>query len=167
MRLARLGPTILLVAALSLAACTTSEPGWTYAAPPSETPIPSLDASAAAPSGEASAPASGAPSAGAESPAASGGAGGTVVQVSASGIKFEQATLDVPADNPFTLEFANNDAGIPHDVDIRDSGGASLFKTEIFPGVETRSYDAPPLPAGAYQFVCTVHPTMIIDATAG
>ena len=158
MRLARLGPAILLVAALSLAACTTSEPGWTYAAPPSETPIPSLDASAPGPSGEASAPASAAPSA---------GAGGTVVQVSASAIKFDQSTLDVPADTPFTLEFANNDSGIPHDVDIRDSGGTSLFKTEIFPGVETRSYDAPALPAGAAQFVCTVHPTMIVDVTAG
>ena len=47
-----------------------------------------------------------------------------------------------------------------------DATGAELFKGEIFNGVETRTYDVPALDAGAYAFVCTVHPTMIGTLTA-
>ena len=36
----------------------------------------------------------------------------------------------------------------------------------VFPGVETRSFDAPALPAGSYTWVCTVHPNMQIAVTA-
>jgi plastocyanin len=32
---------------------------------------------------------------------------------------------------------------------------------DIFPGVEIRPYDVQPLAAGAYQFVCSVHPNMV------
>jgi plastocyanin len=154
----------IAVLVFALAACTSGDPGWTYAPPPSETPVPS-----AVPSGE---PASPAPS-GAVSPAPSGAVSpapsvpaGDVVQVSAVGIAFEQSTLTVPADAPFQIEFANNDAGIPHNVEIKNAAGESLFSGEIFNGVETRTYDAPALPAGSYQFICTVHPTMIIEVTA-
>ena len=38
--------------------------------------------------------------------------------------------------------------------------GTEVFKGEIFPGVATKTYDVPALDAGAYAFVCTVHPTM-------
>ena len=93
-------------------------------------------------------------------------AGGEVVTVTATNIVWEQADLEVPADAPFTLELVNNDASVPHNVDIRDQAGTSLFTTDTFPGVETRSFDAPALTAGAYQFVCTVHPNMIIDVNA-
>ena len=168
MRPARLGSALVVAVILAVAACSSEQPGWTYAPPPSETPIPSGPAGSEAP--EASMPASPGTSAGAESPAASAPAasgGAAVVKVSALNIQFEQSTLDVPADTAFTLEFANNDPAVPHDVDIRDSAGTSVFKTEIFPGPETRTFDAPALAAGAYQFVCTVHPTMIIDVTAG
>lgn len=155
---ARRPATVLVLLAVILGGCTTTEPGWTFAPAPSVTPLPSVDATAD--------PGSPNPTdEGAESPGATDGAAGTVVQVSAVGIAFEQATLDVPADTAFTLEFANNDSGIPHDVDIRDANGTSVFKTDIFNGVETRTYDVPALPAGAYTFVCTVHPAMVIDVT--
>ena len=91
---------------------------------------------------------------------------GEVVTVTATNIVWEQADLEVPAGTAFTLELVNNDASVPHNVDIRDQAGTSLFTTETFPGVETRSFDAPALAAGAYQFVCTVHPNMIIDVNA-
>ena len=35
-----------------------------------------------------------------------------------------------------------------------------MFKGDIFPGVETRPYSVPALQAGAYKFVCDVHPNM-------
>lgn len=158
MRHALLVLASLLLAAVALAGCSTSEAGWTYAPPPSETPVPSVDGGSPAPSGDSESPSPG-ETAGSSAPS------GTVVQISALNIQFEQSTLELPADTPFTIEFANNDNGVPHDVDIRDASGASLFKTDIFNGVETRTFEAPALPAGTYQFICSVHPTMVIDVT--
>jgi mono/diheme cytochrome c family protein/plastocyanin len=103
------------------------------------------------------------------SPAASdsGAPSGTVVKESALNIAFEVKELTVPADAPFQIEFENKDAGIPHNIAIKDASGGDLFVGEIFPGVETRTYDIPPLPAGTYTFVCTVHPNMTGTITAG
>ena len=172
-------PAVIAVAiatvTLCLAACSTEEAGWTYAPPPTEvaasgapsgepgSPAPSGEVSPA-PSGSASAAPSGSATPSGSAPASA--ATGEVVTVTATNIVWEQADLEVPADTPFTLEVVNNDASVPHNVDIRDQAGASLFTTDTFPGVETRSFDAPALTAGAYQFVCTVHPNMIIDVTA-
>ena len=172
MRLAR-PATAIAIAALAIAGCASAEPGWTYAPPPSATPVPSLEPSAV-PSAAASAGASAAPSAAvsaapsaAVSAAPSGAVGGDVVQVSAVNVLFDQKTLTVPAAVPFKIEFANNDPTVPHDVVIKDGAGATLFAGATFPGVETRTYDAPALPAGPFQFICSVHPTvMIIEVTA-
>jgi plastocyanin len=83
--------------------------------------------------------------------------------ISAVGIKYEQDTLTAPAGTPFQIQFQNKDAGVPHNVSLHQGGstGAELFKGTIFNGVETRTYDVPALDAGAYAFVCSVHPTMI------
>jgi plastocyanin len=140
--------TIALAAVLS--ACTaTSAPGWTYA-PPTEAPP-----SQPAPSGDASA----APSA--EAPPDNGGGGGDVVEVSALMIQFEQTELSAPADKDFVIRFDNKDAGTPHNVEIKDASGQSVFKGEIFNGVAVKDYAVPALAAGTYQFICTVHPNMV------
>ncbi len=179
-------PAVIAVAiatvAFCLAACSSSEEaGWTYAPPPTEvaasgapsgepgSPAPSTEVSPAPsepPSAPPSAPASAAPSGSAPASAPASGATGEVVTVTASNIAFEQADLEVPAGTPFTLEFVNNDASVPHNVEIRDQAGKPVFKTDTFPGVETRTFDAPALPAGPYQFACTIHPNMIIDVNA-
>jgi mono/diheme cytochrome c family protein/plastocyanin len=100
-------------------------------------------------------------------PPASEAPSGTVLKISALNIKFDTDTLTAPADTAFKIEFANNDAGTQHNVEIRDSNGQSLFKGDIFPGVETRTYDVPALPAGTYTFICTVHPNMTGTLTVG
>lgn len=149
---------------LILAACSSAQAEWTYAPPPSEPPqsgAPSGEPASAPPSGEASAAPSAAASAAASAPVPSG----AVVQVSATGVKFDQSELQVPADTPFTIEFANNDNGVPHNIQIRDASGSEVFLTDTFNGVETRTFEAPSLAAGSYQFVCTIHPNMIIDVT--
>jgi cytochrome c oxidase subunit 2 len=89
-------------------------------------------------------------------------AAGPTLQVSASGIAYEQKELTAPADTPFKIAFDNKDAGVPHNVAIHQGSptGQEVFKGEIFAGVATKTYDVPALPAGAYAFVCTVHPTM-------
>ena len=74
---------------------------------------------------------------------ADGPAGEPVIH--AKDVAFVESTITAPADVPFTLEFVNEDAGIPHNVEIKDGGGTSVFKGEIFPGVETRVYDVPAL----------------------
>ena len=80
---------------------------------------------------------------------------------------FQPTEFHAPADTPFTIALDNQDAGTPHNVELKDSSGASVFTGDIFNGVETRVYDVPALPAGAYTFVCSVHPNMTGTATIG
>lgn len=153
---------LLALAALVAACSSSAEPGWTYT-PASPTAAASA-APSAVPSGEppASAPASEAPSA-----APSEAPGGDVVAISALNIAFEQTEVSAPADTAFVIRFENKDAGIPHNVEIKDANGAQVFMGEIFNGVETRDYQVPALPAGTYQFICTVHPNMVGTLTVG
>jgi len=106
--------------------------------------------------------ASGAPSA----PAASTDPNAKVVTISAQNIAFTTPTVTAPAGAAFTLSFDNQDAGIPHDVQIKDASGAQVFKTDVFPGVAKRDYPVPALKAGTYAFACTVHPNMTGTLTA-
>ncbi len=142
-RLLRL-PLVLLAVAAIATGCVSASAGWTYAPAPSITPPPSNAASG----DPSSAPSSGDPN---------------TVMISALGVKFEQSGVSAPAGTPFKIEFDNKDAGTPHNVAIHEGGatGPELFKGEVFPGVEVRTYDVPALDAGEYAFICTVHPTMI------
>jgi len=92
-------------------------------------------------------------------PAQTGGAG-QAVEVAAANIAFTTGELRAPADTPFTLRFLNEDDGIPHNVEVFDAGGTSVFQGEIFNGTDQRDYQVPALPAGQYTFICTVHPNM-------
>ena len=145
----------LSAVALAAAACSAdTAPGWTYAAP-TEAP------SAAASSGASAAPSSGAsaaPSGSASAAPSAGGAGGAV-QISALNIAFEQTSATAPADAPFTIHFNNKEA-VPHNVDVKDSSGASKFKGDIVTGPKEVDYQVPALPAGDYTFVCDVHANM-------
>jgi mono/diheme cytochrome c family protein/plastocyanin len=92
------------------------------------------------------------------SPAPSTDPNAEVVDFVATGILFTESEVSAPADVAFTLTFDNQDAAIPHDVVINDASGTQVFKTDTFPGVETRSYTVEPLAAGTYPFLCSVHP---------
>jgi cytochrome c oxidase subunit 2 len=103
-----------------------------------------------------------APSASSE-PGASQGPGQSVtLTLAAQGIAFDKSSLEAPANTPFKIAFANNDAGIPHNVAIhKDSPtGPLAWAGDIFNGTETRTYEVPALAAGTYGFVCAVHPNM-------
>jgi plastocyanin len=129
----------------------TGEPGASGAPAPS----------GATPSGPAATgpaiPASGGP------PPASGAAAD--VSVTAKGIAFDPTTWTGPASKPFTIAFANEDAGTPHNIQLKDGSGAILWKGDVFNGVETRTYHVPALPAGQYKFDCVIHPSMTGTAT--
>jgi len=117
----------------------------------------------AAPAGASGAPA---PSAGASgAPAPSGGGATADVSIQAKDIQFVEKTFTAPGGKPFTIAFDNQDSGTPHNIQIKDGSGASVFKGDIFNGVAAKVYQVPALPAGAYTYVCDVHPTMTGTAT--
>jgi len=159
MRRARTVVALASLAALVvvLVACAGSTPGWTYSPTASPSPAPSGAASAAPSAGASGAPSAAPSGAPGESPGQS-----VALKISAQGTAYDTDSLEAPADTPFTIEFTNNDAGIPHNVSIhKDSPtGAEVFKGEIFSGVATKVYQVPALPAGTYGFVCSVHPNM-------
>jgi mono/diheme cytochrome c family protein/plastocyanin len=101
------------------------------------------------------------------SPAASAAPGATVVQEAALGIQFVNKDLSAPADAAFTIEFDNQDAGQPHNIEIKDSSGAQVFKGDLVTGPGKATYNVPALKAGTYPFVCTVHATMTGTLTVG
>jgi mono/diheme cytochrome c family protein/plastocyanin len=134
--------------------------GWrdpNYEPAPEATPYPDCWKDEFASGGGASA----APSA-----AASTDPNAEVVTVTAQNIAFTTTAVTAPAGAAFTLSFDNQDAGIPHDVQVKDASGAQVFKTDIFPGVAKRDYPVPALKAGSYPFACTVHPNMTGTLTA-
>ncbi len=114
--------------------------------------------------------------AGASAPVAGGGAGPSAgpsaapaadVVVVAEKVAFTTTEITIPAGKPFTLAFDNRDSGVPHDVVIKEAGGAVIYKTDpLLTGPAVVVYDVPAIPAGQYTFVCTVHPNMQGTATA-
>jgi cytochrome c oxidase subunit 2 len=93
-------------------------------------------------------------------PAPSGAAAGPTVNLTAEGVKFDQATLSGPASG-FTIHFDNKDAGTPHDVDILDANGSKVVDNPVVTGPAAQDYAIPALPAGTYKFQCSVHPTLM------
>jgi len=94
-------------------------------------------------------------------PAQSAQPGQVEVDLTAKDVNYDKTTLDVAsADKPFTIKFQNNDAGVGHNVSIKDASGQEVFKGEIFNGVDSRTYPIPPLKAGTYTYVCSVHANM-------
>jgi plastocyanin len=169
MHSARLLPALALtaLAAIALVACSPGQtPGWTYAPPPSVSPPPSVAPSGSGAPGSA-APSSAAPGSAAPGSAApSSGTGGTVLDEVASGVQFQTTTYEAPAGQAFQIAFDNQDAGIPHNIDILDAGGAKLFDGESVTGPAKTTYSVPALTAGTYKFVCKWHPNMIGQLTA-
>jgi mono/diheme cytochrome c family protein/plastocyanin len=109
---------------------------------------------------------SAAPSGSASAEPTDGGSPAASVSIVASGTAFTTPDVTAPADTPFVIAFDNQDAGILHNVAIKDASGGEVFSGEIFAGVGTRDYQVPALAAGEYQFVCTVHPNMTGTLTA-
>jgi plastocyanin len=98
-----------------------------------------------------------------------GGGGGGGLTVTAKSLAFDTDEIDLPAGQPTTITFDNEDAGVPHNIAIYsdESLSQTLFQGEQFPGVDSRKYAIPPLEPGTYYFHCDVHPTMSGSVVVG
>jgi len=87
------------------------------------------------------------------------------VRIAARDMRFDRATLEAPAEEPFTLAFDNQEA-LPHNVAILDPSGATVFSGQVFTGPALRTETVPALAGGTYTFICAVHPEMRGSLTA-
>jgi nitrite reductase (NO-forming) len=88
---------------------------------------------------------------------------GSVVNVMAQNSAFSTSCLAAPAGKPFTIQFMNMDAGVPHNLSIYTDSAATtaLFKGNLVVGSSTASYHVPALKPGTYYFRCDVHPAQM------
>lgn len=121
------------------AACTGANgagPTLTYVQPsPSASTLPGMDMSPSVSPPTTSTP----PLAVGRAPAPTGtptssAPTGALLHISAQSIAFDTNHLEAPAGQAFVLDFDNNDPGIPHNVEIKDATGASMFKGQIITG---------------------------------
>jgi hypothetical protein len=93
--------------------------------------------------------------------------GGARLEETARGLAFGQTCLAAPTDQPFTVEFDNQDEGTPHNIHIYSAdptsnpNARSLFAGDLVTGPGTTTYQVPALPAGRYFFHCDVHPSQM------
>jgi plastocyanin len=89
-----------------------------------------------------------------------GAPGGTTV--TAQGLQFDTDQIDLPAGQPSSITFDNQDAGIPHNIAIYGDASLAdvLFQGELLTGPGSTDYAVPALDAGEYFFHCDVHPDM-------
>ncbi|MEP6972763.1 MAG: cupredoxin domain-containing protein [Actinomycetota bacterium] len=74
---------------------------------------------------------------------------------------FDVSCLVAPAGAAFTISFDNQEAGVPHNLDVYDAqGGTPLGATDVAPGVIKQSLKLT-LDANTYYFQCDVHPTQM------
>jgi plastocyanin len=92
-----------------------------------------------------------------------GGTGDTV-SIVAKDIKFTTTDVSIKAGAPTQIDFDNQE-GAPHNVAILDANGQTVFKGEIVSNKRV-TYQVPALAAGAYKFLCEVHPDMKGTITA-
>jgi plastocyanin len=92
-----------------------------------------------------------------EAPAASLSPNQTVIAESVLG--FAETTMTVPAGVELTIDFQNPDTGVQHNWSLYDpADGAALYTGEIIVGPSNATYTVPALEAGAYDYVCDIHP---------
>lgn len=84
----------------------------------------------------------------------------TELSVVARTLRFDTNCLAVPADEPFSVRFANRDSA-EHDFAISDAAGAPVFKSDTLAGGEEATYQLDGLAAGDYVFFCQIHPAQM------
>ncbi|MEA2521408.1 MAG: hypothetical protein QOI81_1054 [Actinomycetota bacterium] len=103
------------------------------------------------------------------------GAGGSAgATISATKLQFSSKEIDLPASQPSTITFTNNDAGTDHNIAIYSDKAYTnnLFTGTPVRGPATKTYDVLALDPGTYYFRCEFHPTtmtgtVVVGGTGG
>jgi plastocyanin len=86
------------------------------------------------------------------------------INLSAKNLAFNVSTMSAAAGASVTVNFSNQEAGIPHNFAVYTDATANtkIFVGQIITGPSTMTYKftAPSAP-GSYFFRCDVHPTMM------
>ena len=94
-----------------------------------------------------------------------GASEGTAITIgtdNAAELKFVPDTVEAPANTPVTLTF-NNTSTQPHNLVFQEGITAKTNDLVAAGASETINFTTPG--AGAYEFVCTIHPTMVVTLT--
>jgi plastocyanin len=86
------------------------------------------------------------------------------VVIRAEDMAFDPDEVEVPADEPVTVVIDNRDEGVNHNIHVEDAPAPN--RTELEQGVSQQALTVT-LPAGEYEFVCDIHPTMTGTMVAG
>ncbi len=81
------------------------------------------------------------------------------LKIVASGQQYTTTEVTAPAGKGFQLVFESQTSD-PHNVAISLGGAEPVFRSDVFNGPGTRTYQLSALPAGTYGFKCDVHPAM-------
>ena len=99
---------------------------------------------------------------------------GSSITLTAQHIAWDKTCIAAVAGQPIKITIINKDAGIAHNfaIWVDSSLKKRLFQTGNLSGPATKTYTAPPLPAGKYYFQCDVHGpamsgTLVIGKAAG
>ena len=156
---------LLVAVCVVLAGCTTSPgtgtPTPTATATVTATPTPTVTQTATATTIQTTAVTTVATTA----PTATGTSGPAVtVDLVAHNIAFDKSTISVPACADVTVNFKNEDTGIPHNFAVYDSSAATtkIFSGQIITGPSSIVYHfTAPCTPGDYYFRCDVHPSIM------
>lgn len=85
---------------------------------------------------------------------------GASLTIQARDLTFAPTIATAPAGKPLRIVLDNKDVGVPHNLRVFQ-GDAELGQTASVEGPGLIALELPALPAGRYQFACTIHPDMI------
>jgi plastocyanin len=92
-----------------------------------------------------------------------GGGGGSTVQLVAKDLSFDTDQITLTAGAQTTVQFDNQDQGLPHNLAIYEDESAetAIFQGDIVEGPSTTEYSFTAPDVGTYFFRCDVHPTQM------
>jgi plastocyanin len=90
------------------------------------------------------------------------------IDLIAQNISYNLNVITVPAGAQVTINFTNNDLGIPHNIDIYQSGRSGRgggFTGHSITGVSSIVYQfTAPVESGTYHFQCDFHPLQMFGS---
>jgi plastocyanin len=92
-------------------------------------------------------------------PASQGPIDPNAVKIVASGQQYLTTEVTAPAGKRFQLVFESQTSD-PHNIAISLGSAEPVFRSDVFNGPATKSYQIDALAAGTYAFKCDVHPGM-------